>query len=266
MNEIEQVIARMDEIVNQCRSSNSRIGYFAVLYRQVTIRIKEGIENNEFEDNQRMEKLDILFAQRFFDAYDTYLNESTPTKSWTCAFEASKSTGHMVLQHLLLGINAHINLDLGIATVETMKGKNLLEILNDFDRINLILSELVDGVKANLSKVSPVFGFLIQFANGKDEILLNFSIQLARDGAWKFANKYFIAEDQLICLNDRDKSIANLAQKIISPGRRLSWIAKFISWTEWKSIPNVMDQLEIIAQKSTPNNLSPARETNLIGS
>lgn len=256
MNNIDQVISKMDGIVSQCKSSNSRIGYFAVLYRQVTIRIKEGIENNEFEDNPRMEKLDILFAQRFFDAYDTYKNSEDPTKSWLCTFDTSKSTGHMVLQHLLLGINAHINLDLGIATVETMEGQNILEILNDFDRINLILSELVDGVKANLSKVSPVFGFLIQFANGKDEILLDFSIQMARDGAWKFANKYFMAENRTLCLNDRDNTIANLGLRIATPGKRLSWITKIISWTEWKSVPNVMDQLEVIAKKSSPTKLS----------
>lgn len=256
MDNIDQVIARMDEIVSQCQSSNSRIGYFAVLYRQVTIRIKTGIENSEFEDNPRMEKLDIFFAQRFFDAYDAYKSSEGPTKSWLCAFDTSESGGHMVLQHLLLGINAHINLDLGIATVETMKGQNILEIINDFDKINLILSELVDGVKANLSKVSPVFGFFIQFANGKDEMLLNFSIRLARDGAWKFANNYFMAENRPECLNQRDKAIHNLALKIVSPGRKLSWIAKIISWTEWKSIPNVMEQLEVIAKKSVPSNLS----------
>ncbi|MDN3670708.1 DUF5995 family protein [Echinicola jeungdonensis] len=255
MKSIDQVISRMDEIVEECKSKKSRIGYFAVLYRRVTIRIREGIENGEFEDNPRMEKLDILFAQRFFDAYDNYINEDSTTESWLHAFDTSKSSGYLVLQHLLLGVNAHINLDLGIATVETMEGKNLIEIINDFDKINLILAELVDGVKANISKVSPVFGFLIQFANGKDEMLMEFSIRLARDGAWKFANLYFIAEDRALCLNERDERIANLASKIANPGTRLKWMVKLISWTEWKSIPKVMDQLEVIAQECAPNQL-----------
>lgn len=261
MNTIEEVISRMDRIVLDCHQSASRIGFFAVLYRRVTIRIKEGIINKEFEDNERMERLDIIFAQRFFDAYELYLKSDQPSKSWLCAFETAEKSGTTILQHLLLGINAHINLDLGIAAVETMKEGNLIDIKNDFDKINIILSELVDGVKSNLSKVSPIFGFLIKFANGKDEILLNFSIQIARDGAWKFANEYSTAVDFNQSLIDRDLSIQKIGNKIAKPGRRLSMITKFISWTEWKSVPGVMDQLEVIAKENMPNNLTSKLET-----
>ncbi|MBD8487648.1 hypothetical protein IFO69_02695 [Echinicola sp. CAU 1574] len=258
MYTIEDVLHKMDEIVLQCKAKKSRIGYFAILYRQVTKRIKEGIENDEFEDNPRMEKLDILFATRFFEAYELHLTSASPTQSWACAFNTSTASGHMILQHLLLGINAHINLDLGIAAVLTMNGQDMLGIKNDFDKINIILASIVDGVKANLSLVSPVFGFLIQFAKGKDEILLDFSIKLARDGAWKFANEYLIALDQDDCLRLRDLSIAKLGQKIAKPGIILNFIARLISLTEWKSVPDVMDQLEGIARKCAPNNLRSA--------
>ncbi|UCS95589.1 hypothetical protein KZP23_11510 [Echinicola marina] len=256
METIDEVISKMDKIVFDCQQTASRIGFFAILYRRVTIRIKEGIINKEFEDNARMEKLDIIFAQRFFDAYNLYLEAKQPSKSWFCAFETAEKSGTTILQHLLLGINAHINLDLGIAAVETMKNGNLLDIKNDFDKINIILSELVDGVKSNLSKVSPIFGFLIKFANGKDEVLLNFSIQIARDGAWKFANEYAIAANLDQALNNRDLSILKIGNKIAKPGRRLSVITKFISWTEWKSVPRVMDQLEVISKENMPLQLS----------
>lgn len=105
MSSLEEVIARMDLIVADCSSKKSRIGYFAILYRQVTKRIKEGIDRGEFEDNARMERLDINFAQRFFDAYDHYLSNDPTSKSWLCAFETSEKTGKVILQHLLLGIN-----------------------------------------------------------------------------------------------------------------------------------------------------------------
>lgn len=68
MDTTDQVILRMDQIVAECRSKSSRIGYFAILYRQVAIRIKNGILNSEFEVNPRMEKPDVLFAKRFIDA------------------------------------------------------------------------------------------------------------------------------------------------------------------------------------------------------
>ena len=255
MNTIDQVIQRMDEIVYECRTTKSRVGYFAILYRQVTHRIKQGIESSEFDDNMRMERLDILFAQRFFDAYEAYNNALGTTKSWLCAFENAKTSGHLVLQHLLLGINTHVNLDLGIATVETMDGAEMSGIKDDFDKINRVLAELVDGVKADLSKVSPIFGFLIRFAHGEDEMLLDFSITLARDGAWKFANAYRLAADKNECLEIRDTAIANLGYKLANPGLFLNILVKVIGWGEWKSIPRVMDQLDVIAEKSLPKSL-----------
>ncbi|MBN3521799.1 hypothetical protein JYB62_17455 [Algoriphagus lutimaris] len=250
MKTIDEVLLRMDEIVAECEQKNSRIGYFAILYRQVTRRIKKGIELQEFEDNLRMERLDVLFAGRFIDAYDTWKSGQKPTKSWDIAFEASKSSSYLVLQHLFLGINAHINLDLGISAAETMGSKPLEGIQKDFNKINSILAELVDGVKTNISKVSPIFGLLIPLAKGRDEMLLNFSIQLARDGAWKYAGEYYADLDRESLIKDRDLNISNLANKLIRPGKFLSFLVKIIGVAEWKSVSNTMNQLDIVAHRS----------------
>ncbi|MBN3584369.1 hypothetical protein JYB64_18385 [Algoriphagus aestuarii] len=249
MKTIDDVLLRMDQIVSECRYENSRIGYFAILYRHVTRRIKEGIQRMEFEDNPRMEKLDVLFAGRFIDAYDLWKKGVKPTQSWSEAFEASNSKKHLVLQHLFLGINAHINLDLGIAAAETVGSEPLLGIQKDFNQINSILAELVDGVKSNISKVSPVFGMLIPLAKGRDEMLLDFSIQLARNGAWKYAGEYYAANDRVFLVQDRDQNISNLAKKLVNPGKFLSFLVKIVGFAEWKSVSKTMDQLDVVAKK-----------------
>jgi hypothetical protein len=249
MKTIDEVLIRMDQIVEECKSSQSRIGFFAVLYRQVTRRIKSGIIALEFEDNDRMERLDILFAGRFIDAYDLWNAGQKPTESWFLAFEASKKSNHLVLQHLFLGINAHINLDLGISAADTMETKPITGILNDFNKINAVLAELVDGVKANISKVSPIFGWLIPLAKGRDEILLNFSIQLARDGAWKYAGEYYTSEDRPASILDRDANISKLANRLINPGKFLLFMVKVIGFAEWKSVSSTMDQLDVIMKE-----------------
>lgn len=247
MKTIEEVLQRMDEIVSECQTNQSRIGFFAILYRQVTRRIQRGIHAKEFEDNARMEVLDVLFAKRFIDAYEQWKSGNNPTESWKIAFEASDRSSHLVLQHLFLGINAHINLDLGIAASETMKNQELIGIQNDFNQINSVLAELVDGVKANISKVSPIFGLLIPLAKGKDEMLLNFSIQLARDGAWKYAGEYHSDPNKDFQISDRDRNISNLAFKLINPGKFLSFLIKIIGFAEWKSVSNTMNQLDQVA-------------------
>ncbi|WP_297337813.1 DUF5995 family protein [Algoriphagus sp.] len=250
MTTLDEVLVRMDQIVAECHQSQSRMGYFAILYRQVTRRIRDGIFTGEFLDNPRMELLDVLFAQRFIQAYDLWKSEQVPTQSWKVAFEASEKSNHLVLQHLFLGINAHINLDLGIAASETMHGKNLVDIKADFDKINEILAELVDGVKANISKVSPIFGWVIPLAKGKDEMLLNFSIQLARDGAWKYANEYHADPDKEFQIQDRDKNIAALARKLVNPGKFLSFLIKIVAFAEWKSVSKTLEQLDQVAHET----------------
>ncbi|MCH7410862.1 DUF5995 family protein [Belliella sp. DSM 111904] len=250
MKNIQEVISKMDEIIGECESESSRIGYFAILYRQVTVRIALGIAKGEFEDNPRMEHLDIIFAKRFIDAYEGYKSGKLITKSWQTAFDAAKSKHHIVLQHLLLGINAHINLDLGIAAVETVGTANLSTIKNDFDNINVVLGELVDGVKNNIGALSPLFRLLIRFAKDKDELLVNFSIRIARDGAWKFANDYHLAIDKADCISTRDLIIAGLAEEMIRPGSRLSNILKIISFTEWRSVTSNMKQLDQVVKEA----------------
>jgi hypothetical protein len=246
MNTIAEVLNQMDQIVSECRLKESRIGYFAVLYRQVTKRIQLGILNQEFEDNSRMEKLDVLFAKRFIDAYNLWKVGIAPTESWKVAFESSQFSSYLAIQHLFLGINAHINLDLGIAASETMSGKDLSGIQKDFNQINSILSELVDGVKTNISTISPIFGWLIPLAKGKDEMLLNFSIQMARDGAWKYAGEYHLASVKDLQLKERDRNISKLATKLINPGRFLLFLVKIVAFAEWKSVSRTMDQLDAL--------------------
>lgn len=249
MHTINEVLLRLDEIVDECKIRQSRIGYFAILYRQVTRRIKEGILMGEFEDNPRMEKLDVLFAMRFIDAYESWRSGQKPTQSWFLAFEASKNSSHLVLQHLFLGINAHINLDLGISASDTLEGKNITGIEGDFNKINAVLAELVEGVKSNISMVSPIFGWLMPLAKGRDEMLLNFSIQLARNGAWKFAGEYHSAADKKLIIEDRDKNISSLAGKLINPGKFLTVITKIVGFAEWKSVGRTMDQLNEVTKK-----------------
>lgn len=251
MKTIDEVLIRLDQIVAECKNQQSRIGYFAILYRQVTRRVRDGILAGEFEDNPRMEVLDVLFAKRFIDAYDLWKSSKKPTESWSLAFEASKNSGHLVLQHLFLGINAHINLDLGIAASETMVDKDMIGIQGDFNKINSILGELVDGIKRNISTVSPIFGWLIPLAKGRDEMLLNFSIQLARDGAWKYAGEYHSDPDKDFQLKDRDTNISKLANKLINPGKFLAFLVKIVGIAEWKSVSRTMNQLDQLSEKST---------------
>ncbi len=223
---IDEVIDQLDQIIDVECANNSCMAYFPILYRKVTVRIKEGILNNEFENNQRMEKLDVLFANRYIDAYECLGNNNPLTKSWKNAFEAAKNGKLLVMQHILLGINAHINLDLGIAVAETVgENGNMMDFENDFNKINAILGSMIANVEAKIISVSPLFGLLDKFGKGREDKLVSFSINIARDGAWLFANQYHISPNKAAELNSRDTIIATLAEKLIT---QKSWVLKYL--------------------------------------
>jgi formate-dependent nitrite reductase cytochrome c552 subunit len=112
LNSIEAVIESLDTITEQAISEHSPEGYFSSLYGRVTKEVRDAIHRREFEDNERMEALDVVFANRYFDAYRIVKESGNSTRSWKVAFEQNANSKLIVLQHLLLGMNAHINLDL----------------------------------------------------------------------------------------------------------------------------------------------------------
>ena len=122
---IDEVLARLEQIISDSIGNKSRAGYFAALYYKVTASVKEGIEKGRFDDGPRMEQLDVNFANRYLEAYDQWKNKQPVSGPWKTAFDTEARRQPLVLQHLLLGMNVHINLDLGIAASETMAGKPL---------------------------------------------------------------------------------------------------------------------------------------------
>lgn len=242
---IDEVINTLNTIVEDCKTNNCPLGFFAVLYRKVTINVKEGIHSNSFEDNARMEKLDIFFANRYFRVYFDYKDNLTISKSWKVAFEAKNKDSHIVLQHLLLGINAHINLDLGIATINTIDNFPLEGIRNDFNHINRLLSDMTNEVKKNMGSISPIFGWLMPLAKQWDDKVIQFSITTARDGAWEFAQCLNSDKNNnTAIITERDAVIGQLGTALISPVRTLQWILNAIRFFESKPVSAKIEILE----------------------
>ena len=242
---IDEVIDILGDIIATEITENSNLSFFPILYKKVTERIKEGVAQKEFDDNPRMERLDVIFANRYLEAYFTYKEGNKPSISWENAFEAAKNQKLLILQHLLLGINAHINLDLGIAVSETVGSQgDLQSIHDDFNKINAILASMVDGVQQKIGRVSPFFHLLDKVADGKEDLIATFSINIARDEAWIFANDYHDASDTEAVFTKRDVSIGNIALKLsTTKSRILRWVIRFIRWFESKNIAKVAEVL-----------------------
>ncbi|RKD91888.1 DUF5995 family protein [Mangrovibacterium diazotrophicum] len=246
MNTIDEVIRKLDLIIQDAETHNDPAGYFAALYQKVTIKVKEGIANGYFDDGPRMEQLDVLFAQRYLDAWKAYKLCDQMSGSWKKAFEQSPRYWPIVLQHLLVGMNAHINYDLGIVAAEISKGKEMEDLREDFNRINSILSELVHEVQDNLSSVWPMLKYLLKLTGKVDDYLVDFSMKLARDGAWKFAGEYFRVEEsgKAAFLLQRDQRISEIVKVVTKPGLIAALILAIVRFTERGSVRDKIQKLK----------------------
>lgn len=231
---IKHVIDDLSEIIAECQQANSRLGYFPAMYRKVTVRIKEGMENGRFQDPDRLEHLDVVFAQRYLHAYRQYRQGQQPTRAWAYAFDRAQEPQHTVLQHLLLGMNAHINLDLGIAAAEVCQGCELAPLKNDFFAINEVLAGLLNEIQDDLNQSSPLFQHIDTLGGQTDEALGNFSLRHARRSAWRkaIALHQLAPSDYPAAIHRYDRSTSRLARLICPTSGVVQALSNVISRRE----------------------------------
>jgi hypothetical protein len=247
-NTIAEVIAQLDTIVQQSIQTGDRCGYFAALYKKVTVAVANKIaEGGFFADDARMEKLDVVFANRYLEAYQQYKNGQHCSASWQMAFDAAKSWKPMVIDHLMLGMNAHIGLDLGIAAATVAPGNQIGALQGDFDKINTVLNGLVNQVKDSLFAIWPIGKWMTRWIGGETEdAIAGFSMTIARDRAWRTALEYAPLADaaaQQTYIRERDGKVAAFGNKLLHPGAFLSAAMYVLRLFEFGSVSGKIEKL-----------------------
>ncbi|MFP3591612.1 DUF5995 family protein [Chryseobacterium sp. SIMBA_038] len=219
MKTIEEVLKKLDEIIIWSKENQSPVGYFACTYRIMTAQVLKGIQQKKFEDNPRMTLLDLAFAQRYLEAWDNYSKGKKCTQSWYIAFEAAKNKNLLILQHIFLGMNAHINLDLGISASSVMPYRKINPLKKDFENINNVIASINQKVQDSLNKICYPVELIDKISNGKDNVVLDFAISKARDTSWTTAviasnTPQFLRES---VINIVDYAAAKVASQIINP-------------------------------------------------
>jgi hypothetical protein len=249
MTSIDSTILRLDEIVDDARESNTNLGIFPAMYRSVTSAVRDAIRTEGFfADASQIEELTVHFADLYLDAYDRRSTGGPIPECWVLAFEAASGPRRlMILQHLLLGMNAHINFDLGLATANVARN-HLDSIYPDFIRVNEILFRILDDLQDGLDLVSPRMGWIDRAGRGWDEAFMRIGIRQARDLAWDFAvdlcesgARAFDPER----IAERDADTTWLGRAIIDGWSPLHLVGRFVSRSEERSASAVIDALTV---------------------
>src|SRR5688572_13308886 len=156
----------------------------------MTMAIRDGMRTGRFQDNARIERLDLTFAGRYLVTRDRYFAGELQSQSWLQAYNAAGSAKLTILQQLLIAINPHIMVDLGVAAARTCPGDQLAGLETDFNTVNAIILGLFPVIDAELDDLSPFERFVDHSFLGflKDKAI-DLSIDEGRKSSWAFATK-----------------------------------------------------------------------------
>lgn len=251
MDTIDEVLDALDSVIDRALDRRSCVGYFAAMYRKVTAKVGEGVATGFFDDGQRMQRLDVTFANRYLSALRSYEAGRRPTRSWELAFNATEGSRPIILQHLLVGINAHINLDLGIAAADTAPGTTLSDLRLDFDRITEILASLIATVRHDVAAVSPWIGLLDRIGGRHDDEVIRFSIETARTAAWRFAVELAPLDRDHWAgpIGARDARAASVARTVLRPG----WLSAGLLLIRARESADIRRNIEVLNGVRAPD-------------
>jgi uncharacterized protein with NAD-binding domain and iron-sulfur cluster len=249
---IDEVITHIDEVIDVARKTNSRMGYFAALYRHVAVKFKAAAAGGTFKHPELIDKLDVTFINRYLQAIRQYQQGETPSKSWAVAFTALESSQPTVVQHLLMGMNAHINFDLGIAVADSCTQEELALLHDDFEKMNTILGSLLEDVESDLAQIWPLLKLIHRLVGRTEDAIINFSMRETRALAWRLANRLAGMDkpEREKEIQKVDQEVANIGSVIAKPFFPMNLAMALVRLGERGSVRQVIDTL----LKSTPIN------------
>jgi hypothetical protein len=189
VSSIAEVIARM-QAIDASLDRKDGVAIFDRLYLEVTRAVDAASAGTEFEDRRFVERLDVVFADLYFDAEATIASGGSCPVPWRPLVQ-TRAQAREPIQFALAGMTAHINHDLPIAVITTCEELGLAPeddgvVHRDYERVDGLLATVETrvagwfdtGLIADIEDVTP---------QKTDEAIAMWSIAAARDVAWEHA-------------------------------------------------------------------------------
>jgi hypothetical protein len=183
---IDEVVARMQSL-DQTLPPNDGVRWFNRLYLDVTLAVRDYCRAGTLKAPPFLEELDVLFANKFFDAFDAAASGGQLPACWAPLFDARADSRIAPLQFALAGMNAHIGHDLAIGVVETCQALGVAPTEGcpqhlDYNAVNAILGKTEEQTKQWL--LTGAIKELDHAVAPVDDAVAIWSIERARDAAW----------------------------------------------------------------------------------
>lgn len=180
---IDDVLARMRSL-REVLAAADGVRQFNQVYLRVTEELRPRLAAGFFRDPVFVERFAVLFAGRYFAAIDA-VDARRVSPAWRPLFAARADSRVHPVQFAVAGMNAHVNHDLALATVDaclacgTHPGDNRVEV--DYLRINAIFEEAEAAIRLSLLQGPEQIGEPFEPIA---HLIGAWSVVQARDAAW----------------------------------------------------------------------------------
>ncbi len=196
------------------------IACFNRMYLEVTSQVNAELDNGFYADRAFMTRLDVNFANLYFDAIRPAGDPEKVPRAWRPLVEQRDDTRIEEIQFALAGMNAHINHDLPIAMVDTCRDLATEPDVDphhaDYEKVDKLLDAAEEAIRRSFEDkcertADQRLGAVANF-------VCNWGINCARDLAWTNAQLLWVVRREKLA---RDLFLESLAKATELAGRML---------------------------------------------
>ena len=220
---VPEVIEKMTDL-NAVLPERDGVVAFNRMYLTVTDAVGGAITDGFFASSEFLERLDVVFANHYFDALRLIVAGERAPRCWSVLYHHRESDRIHPLQFAFAGMNAHINHDLVISVVETLAefGRRPDPSSHaDYSRVNTLLGELESSIRQSFMTGIPAS--LEHLLAPVEDRVACWSISGARAAAWLDAETlWHVAEHHVArhrYLAVLDDAVALAAECLLAPTR-----------------------------------------------
>ncbi len=185
---VPDALDRLERLEGRLRDLGDRRAVFLTVYTNMTRAVQRSVERGAFADPAWMREYTRTFANYYreaFLAFERGRSGAVPDP-WRIALGTATAGNALVAQDAFLGINAHINYDLGLAIRDVGVDPNRARKRADHRTIDDILGRLIDAQQAALTELYAPGIDDVDAALGRfDESLSLFAMTEGRAQAWR---------------------------------------------------------------------------------
>lgn len=180
---------RLAELERLFRERSDRRSVFLTVYERVTGEIAAEVEAGSFEDGAWVAAYLVAFADLYREALLAFeRGDPGVPAAWRLAFGVAAEDDGLLVQHALLGVNAHITRDLAFALDRVGIDPDRERRFRDHVAVSEVLERVVEDIQQVLAEsYAPGIAALDESFGRLDERLAFFSVHQARLYAWQAA-------------------------------------------------------------------------------